>query len=321
METTTLKIPGVLALFKQALRMYRANFWSYLTLTIIPVIAAFVIAVALSIGLISFIFTGIYDYSQVMGIILLLISVSVLVSIVAVAVYLQLLTTMALVVQRRDGGKYTIRQALRQARVYIKRYFFVSVLSGSAVLGAGSVFLLPTLIGLGLLSRVIDFDPLIPDVGYGVGLVVAWLMIGLLIVPAIVVGVWLSMSTFVIVNETPKDTAMAVLLRSQQMVSGRWWAVFGRTLAPAFIFLLISLLTSDSDPSTTSTLEMIGQFVTVVLSPLVMLYLFELYTHLNTTASALIDEARARKIYNVLVWVGGVVFVVMIVSFILVTRN
>lgn len=321
METSVHKLPSVITLFKQAWTMYRSNFLRYVGLAFIPIIAALTIAIALSIGFLGISFAGVFDFGAMSGIVLAFLAVAVLVLVVAVSIYVQLWASMAMVVQARDGGRYTIKEAMHAGREYIKRYFSVSVFSGASVLGAGSVLLIPTLLLLGLLARVINFDPIMPEVGYVAGLVIAWVIIGLLIVPAIVVGVWLSMSTFIIVSGSPKDDALAVLLKSQQLVTGRWWAVFGRTLAPVVIFALIAMVTGETNQTEMTPRSLFGQLLNLILSPLVMLYLYSLYLHLVKLPVPAIDEIKTRKMYTALTWVGGVMFIALTVTFFLIIRE
>lgn len=59
----------------------------------------------------------------------------------------------------------------------------------------------------------------------------------LFIIPAIIFGVWFSLSVFIAATEhTPAFTSMQT---SKQLIEGRWWAVALRLLIPSLIFAIL----------------------------------------------------------------------------------
>lgn len=311
------KIPGVFGLFKPAFHAYRSNIGRYLSLAIIPIVAAFVIAFIFSILLLGLASVGYLNTGTVTGIIMGVLSLIILVAILAVAVYVQLLASVAILIEARDGGKHTVVEALRAGREYVWRYLLVYMSSGLSVLGAGAILLVPVLFLMGILARAIDLDPLIPDVGETVGMIISWVFLGVLILPAIIVGVWLTLAPFLVINEPTSGKTVSVLTRSQQLVTGHWWAVFGRTLAPLVLFAIIDFATGSSTGEEKLTvLSLVGQVVAIVLTPLVILYFYQLYRALVLLPANNFDEVTTQRRYRILMPVGGVVFVLLSIVFV-----
>jgi hypothetical protein len=71
-------------------------------------------------------------------------------------------------------------------------------------------------------------------------LVLLWSL--LLIIPGIIFGVFYGFALYVLVFENIRG--MAAIKRSQQLVTGYWWAVFGRTLFLILGALLVSFVLS-----------------------------------------------------------------------------
>lgn len=309
------KLAGVIALFKQAWVMYRGNFWGYLALAFIPALAGALIAIAVTVGLVGVIFSSALNSGTVMTVVLASITLVIVLAAIAGAIYVQILSSVAMLVQARDGGKYSILDALKNGKAYVKNYFFTSLLSGATTLGAGAILLLPILILLGLLSGVFDLDPLIPEFGYEIGMLIAWVMIGLLLIPALIVGIWLSMVGFIVVNEPSAEGVASVLVRSKQLVTNHWWPVFWRTLAPAILFIIISaILGGPESNSDASPRSLFSQFVTLLLSPLIMLYMFNLYKQLVAMPVVQIDEVKTKKYFSYLAFFGVIIFIPLVIA-------
>lgn len=68
--------------------------------------------------------------------------------------------------------------------------------------------------------------------------VLLWML--LFIIPGIVASIFYTFAVFALVFEDFRSTA--ALKRSKELVKGRWWAVFGRTLFLGLIFLIVSFI-------------------------------------------------------------------------------
>lgn len=104
-----------------------------------------------------------------------------------------------------------------------------------------------------------------------VGLAILGGMI-LLIIPAILFGVWFSLAEYVLVSEDKAGTE--ALKRSRELVKGYWWEVFGRFIVIGIILGGISLLLNF--------IPIIGQFLSQILFlPLYNVFSFLLYEDLK----------------------------------------
>ncbi len=107
----------------------------------------------------------------------------------------------------------------------------------------------------------------------------------LLIIPGIIIGVWLSLTSFIVVAENKRP--IAALQASKDYVTGYWWPVFGRLVFIALFMIVISIVVGII--STIIAGEkggpLIQQLIGLVLTPIAVLYEYALYKNLKDIKS------------------------------------
>ena len=119
----------------------------------------------------------------------------------------------------------------------------------------------------------------------------------LLIIPGIWLAGLLAFTGIVLIDEDKRGSA--ALKRSAELVKGRWWATFWRSLASGIIFGILMVLISlvlgaiigllvggfgnASDATTSSFGQMLGAVVQSAFIPLFMIFSVRLYKNLKET--------------------------------------
>lgn len=104
----------------------------------------------------------------------------------------------------------------------------------------------------------------------------------LLVIPGIISYVSVSFALFILVAENLRG--LEALRKSRKYVEGYWWDVFKRLLLIilASVGLLIGPLLGILDvPSSREIGELLGGFVSLILTPLVTIYSFLIYADLK----------------------------------------
>ncbi len=103
----------------------------------------------------------------------------------------------------------------------------------------------------------------------------------LLIIPGIIVGVWLSLAMFIVVDEQKKG--MAAVKQSKEYVKGYWWSVFGRFLLIGLILGIVSAIIGNIGMMilgvTLGTL--LQNIVGLILIPFALLYEYGVYKNIK----------------------------------------
>jgi hypothetical protein len=148
---------------------------------------------------------------------------------------------------------------------------------------------------VGLLSALVVWGGLIP-----------------LIVPGIIIAVLVAFAQYAAVEEGKKG--FAALMRSRELVKGRWLGVFGRSLAMAIGIYLPSMLLSAIGGEESMLNAIGGLYELLIATPAMVLVSAILYRHLKAKAHHATDSEKALKVYKPLaIWglvapilIGGV---------------
>lgn len=102
----------------------------------------------------------------------------------------------------------------------------------------------------------------------------------LLIIPAIIMGVYYSFVAWVFLNEDLKN--MKAIRRSKELVSGYWWPVFWRTLLLCVIMWIIIGLFSGlrAQSSTVNSYSFVSNVISFIISPFYIIYSYKMYQNL-----------------------------------------
>ena len=103
----------------------------------------------------------------------------------------------------------------------------------------------------------------------------------LLIIPGIILYVWLFLAPFVYLDQ--HKGGFSALAKSKDLIKGYWWAVFLRGLFIFFVYFVITALFG----MLTEALRMpfSQSLIGIVLTPIALLYNFELYRELKVNHS------------------------------------
>ncbi|MFA4873007.1 MAG: hypothetical protein WC659_03675 [Patescibacteria group bacterium] len=129
--------------------------------------------------------------------------------------------------------------------------------------------------------------------GFLYGLLIVLLSL-LLIVPGIIYWVYYSFALFVVVFEN--SGIRASLKRSKEIITGYWWAIFGRSLFVLVISVLIYVILSipvkmfTGDKIFSAVWQNIIQIITSIITPVFIAYTYLQYKELNTIKGAPSNE-------------------------------
>ncbi|MEZ4156910.1 MAG: hypothetical protein R3B52_03025 [Candidatus Paceibacterota bacterium] len=113
-----------------------------------------------------------------------------------------------------------------------------------------------------------------------VGLITA-LGLVLLIIPGVIFAVWLAFSVFILMDN--EGGIVISINKSKAMVKGYWWPVFGRLLAliAATIAVMAIVGAILSSLFGQEVFEILNQIISILITPLVMLYVKKIYDELK----------------------------------------
>jgi hypothetical protein len=134
------------------------------------------------------------------------------------------------------------------------------------------------------------------------------------LIPAIIFGVWFSLSRLVVVGEGKKG--FAALLTSREYIRGRFWQYFWRVIAVYLPLIVLSIIIGFArNNSYTLTLRGLLNVASFLATPFYLTYSFVLYEHLKKLRGAVKpDEAKGTKIATIVVPVIGYLIFLLIVG-------
>lgn len=249
-------LPGGVALLRQAWAILKQRFSTFLGVVAIPILIASVFIIVLSVG-------GFFGLSLLStkfaagGVVLLLVLLVVFVLVIIIGQIWAQTALLHAVIHNQE--KIGVIESYRRGWHKVFPYLWVSFLSGLIIVGGFLLF----------------------------------------IVPGIIFAIWFSLAFIVLVSEDMRG--MNALLKSREYVTGRWGSVFWRlifigivsylvSLIPAFIFLFLE---------TSKILEVvriiISFSISLLFTPLMMIYLFLIYSHLKSIKGEIAFAPTGRK--------------------------
>jgi hypothetical protein len=138
-------------------------------------------------------------------------------------------------------------------------------------------------------------------------------------IPGIIFQIWFSLAVFVFVFENLRG--FQALLRSKQMVKGKFWAIFLRLLILAIILGAIStglrfLATSKIDyiPLSNFVDTIINVFLQIFLLPISLFYIYLIYRDLKeikVEEPVGVPSLGTKAFYGIFAFVGGIPFLLL----------
>ncbi|MDP2864282.1 MAG: hypothetical protein Q8N73_01315, partial [bacterium] len=145
-----------------------------------------------------------------------------------------------------------------------------------------------------------------------------------LIIPGILFSVWFSLAIYTLIFEEKRG--MSALMRSKELVAGRWWGVFWRFLifglSVIVIGILISLTTFSLVRASISAEvvgqigDIIGYFLQLFITPFALIYGFLIYKNLEKIKEKVPykEPAKERKVKYLLPGILGFLILVVIIG-------
>lgn len=115
----------------------------------------------------------------------------------------------------------------------------------------------------------------------------------LFIIPGMIFGMSLSLCFYILFDEDLRG--MDAVLASRHYVRGRWWNTFGKFCAVWLLSAAVSMI------------PVIGQILSVVFTPFLLLYMVVVYRDLRDTAEPLDLQAGPRWLWSLMAAVGIIV--------------
>jgi len=138
-------------------------------------------------------------------------------------------------------------------------------------------------------------------------------------IPGIIFQIWFSLAVFIFLFENLKG--LQALLRSKQLVKGKFWAVFLRFLILAIILGAISLglrflATSKIDyiPLSNFLDTIINVFLQILLLPIFLFYAYLIYRDLKEIKAeepVMFPSLGMKTFYGIFAFVGGIPFLLL----------
>lgn len=145
------------------------------------------------------------------------------------------------------------------------------------------------------------------------------------IIPAIIVGVFLSMYMFTLVIEGKKG--FGSLLESYNLVNGRWFGVFGRLMFMALVFIGIAIVMAgvtavvqflfgiSTQSMTYSIVTIVSNFImSTIVGSLSVTYLYKLYIGLKANLVPSTSTGTFKKFLIAFMVFGVIILVLFIVA-------
>lgn len=100
----------------------------------------------------------------------------------------------------------------------------------------------------------------------------------LFVIPAIILGVWFTFATFILVLEN--SAIIDSFKTSRAYVKGKWWTVFGRLVFVFFLLIVIMIpfgILASFMPASKAMIDTIGNLIALLISPITILYVYLMY--------------------------------------------
>jgi hypothetical protein len=122
----------------------------------------------------------------------------------------------------------------------------------------------------------------------------------LLIIPGIIFSVYYSFSTYALVYE--KQTGMAALKRSQQLVKNYWWAVVARTVYLGLVYLAVFLVVSlplfilPENSALAIFWNMILSALRFITNPIFIIFTYLIFKELVNIKGSILKDAAQKTV-------------------------
>jgi len=240
-------LPGATELLSQAMDIYKTRFKTLIGISILPV-AVILVASALM----ASVFYVLRSLNMDMLYSIASFLFTFIFSVLAIAISLWGQIAMIYAVKDRNEN-IGIKESYARARSKVNSYLWVSIYTALIVFGGFLFFM----------------------------------------IPGIIFSIWFGMATYVLIAED--IGGMNALLKSREYVRGHWWEIFSRMLSFVFLLIIVMVIILMSaamlfgilslmikDPAIINMLsEIFGDFVSVIIAPISVVYSFLIYENLK----------------------------------------
>jgi len=315
------KLPGTFSILGDAWRLYKKRFLVFIGIVLVSFLF---ILLAQIIGRAGYAFTLSLFVSKLfggtpIGKIILLLIIAVLAWFVAVLIQtaVQIWNQASLLFAIKE--KINILEAYKRGWKKIISYYWISILKGLIIV---SLFIPIIILGIISLRDIDIFNFQISETLIILGIIFTLFSLVLLII----VTIWFSFAHYILIAEDIRGRD--ALLKSRQYVKGKWWAVFGRFLLLALIYLIVFLaiisivvllLWALNLINISGIASLLGGSIFILILPLVMMPLtvisgFTIYTNSKKLKGEVESKQsnKEKKIITALIILG----LLIIISFI-----
>lgn len=152
----------------------------------------------------------------------------------------------------------------------------------------------------------------------------------LLVIPAIVVGIYIGMNAFALILDGKKG--MNALTEMYTLVWGKWWPVLGRTLFLILIYIIASIIFGiiasiiqaifgvQANTDAAAIFTLVSNFILgAILGPIYLIYMYNLYGSLKATRTIGVNPSVFRRWLIAFMVIGIIALMVIIISAILIS--
>ncbi len=266
------KLPGPIALFKQAWQIYKSRFWLLIGISVIPMALIIILGLLAGGSALAAALLGV-KASPALIIVLVILGVLVYLAVIYIALWSQAALLFAVKgSEQKVGFKESFGKASHKVFSILGAGLIVGLaVCGSMLLGGAIIFT--------LYAFVLPHTALFYLIEGILGLVlVLWI---------IKLGVEFCLASYVVVGDNAK--ALSAVQRSQDYIKGNWWKVFWRGLFIMVLFvlyyivagLIITALGKIPGAGGVIISQLVSLVASVVVSPFLVVYLYKIYENLR----------------------------------------
>ncbi len=291
-------------LLSEAWELYKARWKTFLGIVVAPVLLMIFAGMIFFVGLWG---SGMMDKSFPESFFDNIIAPSVFLVLLFIffvlIIIIQIWSQAALIYAIKESEDIGIKKAYQKSKSKIKPFFWVSLLVGFIIMGGLVLFFIPAFI---FTTRFIFTSPIV-------------IMGGLIpfAIPGIIFAVWFSFATFIVITEDLKG--MNAILKSREYVRNYWWAVLWRFLFMYIVLIGVMIVASVA----LILIPILGNLVSIALTPLIMIYLFLIYNNLRKVKGdfEFRPSAKAKKSFIAVGALGIIAIPLLFGSIVLVSLN
>ncbi len=266
------KLPGPIALFKQAWQIYRSRFWLLIGISVIPMALIIILGLLAGGSVLLGAVLGVKSSPALVGILILL-GILVYLAVIYIALWSQ---TASLFAIKEAEQKIGFKESFSRASHKVFSLLGASLIIGLIFFGLGFV---GGVILFVLYAFILPHTPIFFFLEGILGLIFALYIIKLI--------VEYSLASYIVVGDNTK--ALSAVQRSQDYIKGNWWKVFWRGLFILVIYvvyfivsgLIVTALSKIPGVGGIALSQAVNFVFSIIATPLLVVYFYQIYANLR----------------------------------------